>query len=59
MLEKIKTKSKIIYEELPSDDPIKRQPCIKKAKKYLKWEPKISLEEGLDKIIEYFKNLSS
>ena len=59
LLEKIETKSKIIYEDLPSDDPMKRQPCIKKAKKYLEWEPKIVLEEGLNKTIEYFKNLSS
>jgi UDP-glucuronate decarboxylase len=59
LLEKIETKSKIIYEDLPSDDPMKRQPCIKKAKKYLEWEPKIRLEEGLDKTIKYFKNLSS
>ena len=59
LLEKIETKSKIIYEELPSDDPMKRQPCIKKAKKYLDWEPKIGLEEGLDKTIEYFRSLSS
>jgi UDP-glucuronate decarboxylase len=58
LLEKIETKSKIIYEELPSDDPMKRQPCIKKAKKYLDWEPKIGLEEGLDKTIEYFRSLS-
>ena len=57
LLEKIETKSKIIYEDLPSDDPMKRQPCIKKAKKYLEWEPKIDLEEGLDKTIEYFRNL--
>jgi len=59
LLEKIETKSKIIFEVLPSDDLMKRQPCIKKAKKYLEWEPKIGLEEGLNKTIEYFKNLSS
>ncbi len=59
LLKKIETKSKIIYEDLPSDDPMKRQPCIKKAKKYLEWEPKIGLEEGLDKTIEYFRSLSS
>ena len=56
LLEKIETKSKIIYEDLPSDDPMKRQPCIEKAKKYLNWEPKIGLDEGLDKTIEYFSN---
>ena len=59
LLEKIETKSKIIYEDLPSDDPMKRQPCIKKAKKYLEWAPKIGLEEGLDKTIKYFRSLSS
>ena len=59
LLKKIETKSKIIYEDLPSDDPMKRQPCIKKAKKYLNWEPKIGLEEGLDKTIKYFRSLSS
>lgn len=59
LLEKIETKSQIIYEDLPSNDPMKRQPCIRKAKKYLDWEPKISLEEGLDKTIKYFRTLSS
>jgi len=59
LLEKIETKSKLIYEELPSDDPMKRQPCIKKAQKYLKWNPKIELKDGLEKTIEYFKSLSS
>lgn len=59
LLEKIETKSKIIYEDLPSDDPMKRQPCIKKAKKYLEWDPKIGLKEGLDKTIKYFRSISS
>jgi len=57
LLEKIVTKSQIVYEDLPSDDPMKRQPCIKKAKKYLDWEPKIGLEEGLNKTINYFSSL--
>ena len=56
-LEIIKTKSEIIYHELPSDDPMKRQPNIEKAKKYLDWEPQISLEDGLNKTIKYFKLL--
>ena len=56
-LEIIKTKSEIIYQELPSDDPMKRQPNIEKAKKYLDWQPQISLEDGLNKTIEYFKLL--
>jgi len=58
LLEKIETKSKLIYVDLPSDDPMKRQPCIKKAQKYLGWNPKIELEDGLEKTIEYFRSLS-
>ena len=57
-LEIIKTKSEIIYHELPSDDPMKRQPNIEKAKKYLDWEPQISLEDGLNKTIRYFENIN-
>ena len=56
LLEKIETKSKIIYKNLPSDDPMKRQPCIKKAKKYLDWIPKVMLNEGLDITIQYFSS---
>lgn len=44
----------ISYEKLPQDDPTQRRPCIKSAKNELNWEPKIALEEGLDKTIEYF-----
>lgn len=47
--------SKITYKELPSDDPKMRRPDITLAKKELEWEPKIPLEEGLKKTIEYFK----
>jgi len=54
ILELIDTKSKIIYKDLPNDDPMKRQPSIEKAKKYLNWSPKINLDEGLNKTIEYF-----
>lgn len=50
------TSSKIIYEPLPADDPMQRQPDITLAKKMLNWEPKIKLDEGLAKTIEYFKN---
>jgi len=49
------SKSKIIKEPLPSDDPKHRQPDISKAKKFLNWEPKINLEEGLALTIEYFR----
>jgi len=53
------SKSKIIYEPLPEDDPIQRQPNIDLAKKELKWEPKIQLDEGLKKTINYFERLLS
>ena len=51
------SKSKIIYEPLPSDDPMQRQPDISLAKKELEWEPKIQLREGLKKTIEYFQTI--
>lgn len=49
--------SEIIFEDLPQDDPKLRKPDISKAKKLLNWEPKISLEDGLLKTIEYFRSL--
>ncbi len=42
---------------LPQDDPMQRQPDITLAKKELNWEPKIKLEDGLVKTIEYFKKI--
>lgn len=51
------TKSKIIFQPLPQDDPLQRQPIIDLAKKELEWEPHIKLEEGLKKTIEYFKSV--
>ena len=54
---KINPQLKIIYKELPSDDPLQRKPDTTKATEILKWEPKVSLNEGLDKTIEYFKNI--
>lgn len=50
------SKAKIIYLELPKDDPIKRSPDISLAKLRLNWEPKISLAEGLKRTIKYYKN---
>lgn len=52
------TDQKIIYKELPVDDPLQRQPDIALAKKLLHWEPKITREEGMLKTFNYFKNLS-
>ena len=55
VLSKIETSSKITYKDLPQDDPFKRKPDISKAKKYLNWNPKTSLNEGLNNTIEYFR----
>ena len=49
--------SEITFESLPEDDPIRRCPDITKVKTILGWEPKIELEEGLVKTIEYFRSL--
>lgn len=51
----IETKSDIIFEPLPQDDPKVRQPDITKAKALLGWEPKIDRHEGLKRTIEFFK----
>jgi len=52
------SKSKIIFQPLPSDDPKQRKPDIDLAKSKLNWEPKIQLEEGLKKTIAYFKSIA-
>ena len=49
--------SKVILKPLPEDDPVQRQPDITLAKERLKWEPKIRLDEGLKKTIDYFSRL--
>lgn len=49
--------SKMVYQPLPSDDPLQRRPVIELAKKELDWEPTVPLEEGLLKTIEYFKTI--
>jgi UDP-glucuronate decarboxylase len=55
ILKLTKSKSKIVFKPLPQDDPKQRQPDITLAKTKLNWEPKVSLEEGLIKTIEYFR----
>ena len=47
--------SRIIYKSLPVDDPKQRRPDITRARTLLGWEPKVALEEGLVKTIEYFR----
>jgi len=51
------SKSKIIFQPLPADDPMQRKPDITLAKKELDWEPKVKLDEGLVKTITYFDQL--
>ena len=49
--------SDIVFRPLPQDDPIQRQPDIALARKKLQWEPQIPVEEGLEKTIQYFKEI--
>ncbi|MCX6305729.1 MAG: SDR family oxidoreductase [Bacteroidetes bacterium] len=51
------SKSRIIHMPLPADDPTQRQPDISLAKKELGWEPRVMLDEGLVKTIDYFKSI--
>mgnify|MGYP001323776761 CR=1 FL=1 len=55
IIELTESKSKIIFQDLPCDDPIKRKPCINKAKKLLDWKPEIDLIDGLEETISFFR----
>ena len=59
IIEKINPALPFIKKELPVDDPRQRNPDIRAIKAMTGWEPKISLDEGLDKTIHYFKELNS
>ncbi len=48
----------IEYRDLPIDDPKRRQPDISKAKSILQWEPKINLEKGISKTIDWFRSIN-
>jgi UDP-glucuronate decarboxylase len=56
VIEKTGTESEIEFRSLPADDPRRRKPDITLARKHLGWEPRVSIEEGLDATIEYFRN---
>ncbi|MFH1312603.1 MAG: UDP-glucuronic acid decarboxylase family protein [Candidatus Eisenbacteria bacterium] len=56
ILDLTRSKSDIIFEDLPVDDPKVRQPDIARAKRLLDWEPRVSLEDGLKAAIEFFKS---
>jgi dTDP-glucose 4,6-dehydratase len=49
------SRSRIVYRPLPVDDPRQRQPDISRARKLLRWQPKVDLAQGLVKTIEYFR----
>lgn len=51
------SKSKIVYLPLPKDDPMQRRPVIELAKRLIGWEPRIEIEEGLRRTIDYFKRI--
>lgn len=55
IISKTGSKSKIVFKELPEDDPSKRKPDLLEAKRILKWEPKTSIDEGLEMSIRYFR----
>ena len=55
IIEMTGSKSRLIYKPLPTDDPKQRRPDITRARTLLHWEPKVALEEGLVKTIEYFR----
>ncbi|MBM2846409.1 MAG: NAD-dependent epimerase/dehydratase [Bacteroidetes bacterium] len=55
VIELTASKSKIVFKDLPADDPKIRQPDIQRARTLLKWEPRVHRKEGLKKTVEYFK----
>jgi len=57
IIELTNSKSKLIHCPLPSDDPTQRRPVIDLAKKELDWEPRVMLDKGLEKTIEYFQRI--
>ncbi|MDX1819774.1 MAG: UDP-glucuronic acid decarboxylase family protein [Paracoccaceae bacterium] len=57
VLRQVGGKSKIIYHPLPQDDPMQRKPDITQAQRILDWEPKVNLEDGLARTVDYFREL--
>jgi dTDP-glucose 4,6-dehydratase len=49
------TRSRVVFKELPQDDPRQRQPDISRANKILRWKPEVELKEGLSRTIEWFR----
>jgi UDP-glucuronate decarboxylase len=57
VLKDTESQSEIVYKPLPEDDPVQRQPDIALAKQELNWEPQVELREGLEKTIDYFRQI--
>ncbi len=57
VLELTKSKSRLVNEPLPADDPVRRRPDIALAQRHLKWTPRISLREGLAKTVAWFHSI--
>lgn len=55
IISKLNSDSKIVYRELPVDDPVKRKPDISRAISILNWHPTVTIEDGLEKTIDYFR----
>lgn len=56
IIEKTGSRSKIVYKDLPADDPIRRKPSIELAEEKLLWQPEVSICDGLERTIAYFKS---
>ena len=59
VIEKTGSKSGIVYQPLPEDDPTRRRPDITRARTELGWEPVVSFEQGIEKTVEYFRQEAS
>ena len=59
IIEKVNPSLKKVYEPLPQDDPLQRNPVIEIAKNNLGWMPNIALDKGIDETINYFKRILS
>jgi dTDP-glucose 4,6-dehydratase len=55
IIQATRSRSKVVFKPLPQDDPKQRQPDISRARRLLKWEPKVPLKEGLNKTIDFFR----
>ena len=58
-IERVGSVSKVVYEPLPTDDPMQRRPDITQAREVLDWEPRVPLDEGLERTIDYFRGYLS